>query len=278
MKVDDDVLDCVGQAIKDHPNEVNSRRGGYTPLLWVCWKIHGEVTTPLIKKLIDYGADVNATEEDGRSTWNALHSLCRYHTLPTLADLIKYLLEKRVDINAKSPFGFNALHLACCYQTGTNLLGVVRLLLERGIDVNARTNHGFTALHFLCKNYSNNDLKQIIELMLKYNADITVVNNANWTALHFACRHYQNEDLIDIVRLFAERGPESNSLFKIQNIHKQNALECCLLNPGGQFHAIFDYIKSNTQLQFPQAWRTDSLVYILIIPLQIDIFTSRINL
>ena len=132
--------------------------------------------------------------------------------------------------------------------------------------MNARTNHGFTAaLHFLCKNYSNNDLKQIIELMLKYNANITAVNNANWTALHFACRHYKKEDLIDIVRLFAvERGPESSSLFKIQNIQKQNALECCLLNPGGQFHAIFDYIKSNTQLNLAPTWCTDSLVYLLI--------------
>ena len=113
VKVDDDVLDCVERAINENQNEVNSRRGGYTPLLWVCWKIHGEVTMPLMKKLIDYGAaDADATEEDGRSTWNALHSLCRYHTLPTLADLIKFLLEKQVEINAKSPFGFNALHLA----------------------------------------------------------------------------------------------------------------------------------------------------------------------
>lgn len=262
MGLEDDLLRRVASALDDEQVEVNSRRGGYTPLLWVCWKIHGDVTLPLLKLLIDHGADVNASENDGKSTWNALHSLCRYHTSSSLSDLVRYLLDNGIEINTKTPSGFNALHLACCYQKNDNLHGVVRLLLERGIDVDAKTNNGFTALHFLCKNYPHHDLKKIIQVMLDYKADIQAKNNEYWTALHFACRYYQNDDLIDIIRLLiTDRGTETSKLLKVRNNSGQNALECCLLNPGGQFHEIFDYIKDNKQrLNFAPVWRADSLL------------------
>ena len=59
-------------------------------------------------------------------------------------ELIKTLLDKGVDVNAKDQYGQIALITAA--QEGQ--FGAVRLLLERGADVNARDHRSWTALMY----------------------------------------------------------------------------------------------------------------------------------
>ena len=64
------------------------------------------------------------------------------------ADIVRLLLEKGADVNAKDKYGETALISASlCGFTGT-----VRLLLDKGADVNAKTNDGHTALMYASSN------------------------------------------------------------------------------------------------------------------------------
>ena len=59
----------------------------------------------LVKKLLSYGADVNAKNNDG---WTPLHYASRNgHT-----EIVKLLLEHGVDVNCKNNNGYTPLHLA----------------------------------------------------------------------------------------------------------------------------------------------------------------------
>ncbi len=252
----ENLVNLVAQNLESR-SVCRSRRGGYTPLLWVCWKIHGDITLQLIQLLLWQGSDVNATDDEG---WNSLHYLCRYHHFGNLKEAINILLKEGIDVNAKTANGFNALHLLCCYQACDKLEHGVRLFLEAGIDVNAKTSKGFTALHFICRNYPHSNLKNILELMLEYGAKVNEENRNSWTALHFVCRFYKHDNLLDIVRFLIERSNE-RKLSTIRNANGQNALECCLLNSGGQFHEIYDFFRENRSLyDFSPVWRAQSLL------------------
>ncbi len=255
MDLEENILDRIAQICI----EVDNRHGEYTPLLWTCWKIHGEVTLPLVRLLIERGANVNATDGDGLDGgWNALHYLCRYYNGENLKELAEALMTAGVDVNAKTRSGFNALHLLCCYQTCAQLEDVIQLFLIHKIDVNAKTNKGFTALHFLCRNYPHPSLLGIINLLLYHGANVQAINRGSWTAMHFLCRFYKNDNLLDIVRLLAERDV-GQTLFKVRTANGQNALECALLNPSGWFHDLFEFVRENRR-DFSPVWRAQTLL------------------
>ena len=55
--------------------------------------------------------------------------------------------DESVDVNVKSPEKLKPLLQLCSYYPHNNLIDLVRLLIKRGVDVNARTPEGFTVLH-----------------------------------------------------------------------------------------------------------------------------------
>ncbi len=79
-----------------------------------------------IKKLLDRGADANATYKIG---WTVLHEAVKIgHT-----DSVQLLLNQRADINAKDNFDETALGVAIKYVN----LQIVKLLLDRGAEIDA---------------------------------------------------------------------------------------------------------------------------------------------
>jgi Ankyrin repeats (3 copies) len=92
----------------------------------------------IVKKLIEYGADISAEDLDG-CTPLFIASEGRY-----LKDraVIRLLVEHGADINARTMDGSTPLHEAAL----CGALDVVRLLLEHGADVEAKDDDGKTAI------------------------------------------------------------------------------------------------------------------------------------
>ena len=201
------------------------------------------MTFLLVKLLLERDADIEAKDDSG---CGALHLLCRYHGTNTLRHIILFLTNKGIDINACNSTGYNAFHILCRYQASNNLENVVRIFVKAGIDVNAKGPNGSTALHFLCRNYPNEDLKRIIQLLVEHKVDVKTTNADKWSSLHFLCRYYPNDDLVEIVQLLIDNGADITQ----KNASGMNALDCCLLNPSGEFHALFDFIKKQKGLLF----------------------------
>ena len=70
-------------------------------------------------------------------------------------EILAFLLNRKVDINAKGPFGMTALMYACDSKTSSDVTGV-KILLKHGADTEAVNEYGETALDYL----KDNDIKK----------------------------------------------------------------------------------------------------------------------
>ena len=245
------------QKIIDHGAHVNAvNKDGATPLLLACFTAQAETVRFLLElnadpniayadgdtslhqavdaacseetmqEIIDYGADVNAVNERGRS---ALLLGCLYRQ----TDSVKVLLRAGADPNITDQEGFSCLHAAidgCCSKDSLQALidhGVpidakrkdgtnaflracrtgqsesVMLLLEAATDVNAVKPDGNTSLHeAVCGHYSIETLKKIIQR----GVNINHVNSKSETALLLACYTAQS----DSVKFLLENGADPN--------------------------------------------------------------------
>jgi len=104
----------------------------------------------VVRALLDKGADVNAKRRDG---WTALMIAANNGH----ADVVHALLDKGADVNAKDNDGVTALMAAA----GNNLnyngswnghVDVIRALLDKGADVNAKMSDGWTASMIAAQN------------------------------------------------------------------------------------------------------------------------------
>ena len=88
-------------------------------------------------------------------------------------EAVKVLLQKGVDVNAKTRYGATALHYAC----DRGHLDLVRLLIERGADVNAKdTFYGITPLNWAI----TRDHPAVVKLLLEKGAqskEMAIVNS-----------------------------------------------------------------------------------------------------
>ncbi|KAK7495366.1 hypothetical protein BaRGS_00013305 [Batillaria attramentaria] len=133
-------------------------------------------------------------------------------------ELMKFLLEKRADVEAKDNKGFTPLHLACSLDKhdAMHLLFakgaivntkakddvtplhtascygfkyVLDELLRAGAEVDAKDVNGMTPLHWACKSGK----LESIQMLLKWEADINAKAKDGTTPLHVACQYGQEK-------------------------------------------------------------------------------------
>ncbi|AFM26604.1 ankyrin repeat domain-containing protein [Desulfomonile tiedjei] len=96
---------------------------------------YGVRNSELMKLLLERGADINAKSKRGRTVLTYAAGSCA-------TDIVKYFLDNGADINVREITGDTALILASCELC----CDTVKVLLDRGADVNAKNAVGFTAL------------------------------------------------------------------------------------------------------------------------------------
>ena len=188
--------------------------------------VNGDCRKETLQEIINYGADVNAVNNRGRT---ALLLSCSYRQM----DSVKVLLGAGADPTIADDEGLSCLHAAidgqCSKDTlqeltdhgshidvtrqdGTNALlracrtgqsDSVRFLLQAGADVNIAKPDGNTSLHEAVHGKcSTGTLQSIIERGM----DVNALNNRGETALLCACRSAQNES----IKLLLEMGADPN--------------------------------------------------------------------
>jgi hypothetical protein len=154
--------------------------------------------------LLDYGADPNIRNQDGRTP---LHTACRdwrvrpvswWRIAPngTLivrlqprgnwdARVASHLLDRGADIEARDRNGYTPLLIAA--RNGTT--DVLQVLLSRGAAPNARDKHGRTALHWTAEL----NRPQHLKLLLDHGADVNAEDGHGLTPLDLAVHHHRRQ-------------------------------------------------------------------------------------
>lgn len=137
-----------------------------TPLHRACAGGHAEV----VSYLLDKGADVNCTDEEG---WTPLHSVSSMgHSMVDL------LLDRHADPNAVTSSGAVALHFAA----SKGHLEVVRSLLSAGAKVDVRDRHRGTPLLRAVATGK----KEVVQLLLEAAADVGAKDKVGDNLMHVA--------------------------------------------------------------------------------------------
>ena len=149
--------------------------------------------------LINNGADINVTNEDGETP---LMYASKLHNIK----MVELLIQKGANINAFDDYGNTAL------MYGVNNLETVKLLVENGADVNSQKG-GSTALILACKPRRGRNI-DVIKYLVSKNADINAQDHQGDTALNKTFYHL-NEGSIDILdfeiaNFLIEQGADVN--------------------------------------------------------------------
>jgi len=135
----------------------------------------------------------------------------------TDSNVLKMLIDKKVDMNTKAIYDRTALMYA------TERIENVRLLVENGADINARSDGGYTALMFA----SNEGSVETVKFLIDKGADVNIKNEKGETALDRV-----NSDLEKINRGDFSRTQNSQMIFihrETNPEHKQKLIEAVRL-------------------------------------------------
>ncbi|MBN2663543.1 MAG: ankyrin repeat domain-containing protein [Bacteroidales bacterium] len=154
----------------------------------------------IYEKLIDLGADINATIADTADYWDnpgytALHFTCSEMDKYRLAEL---LLHKGADVNAKDVYSNTPLQLSV---SDDHNFALSKLLIENGALVTDKNIDGQTPLHLACM--YNEDTKTV-DLLIQNGAELNVKDNNGWTPVMYAA-FYGN---IEIMKFLMDKGAD----------------------------------------------------------------------
>jgi ankyrin repeat protein len=122
-------------------------------------------TPEMIKYIIDKGVDLECPDID---EWNPIHYICRYST----PEMIQYIIDKGVNLECINKNRLKPIHLICRYSTP----GMIQYIIDKGVDLECTTNEGWKPIHLICRYSTPEMFKYIIDkgvntvtTILKYN-------------------------------------------------------------------------------------------------------------
>jgi len=107
----------------------------------------------VVQKLIEFGADIDSEDEDGRTPLYQLSEGVHLKD-PTV---VRLLLDRGVDVNARANDGSTALHRAAVWGA----IKVARMLLEHGANFEAKDDDDRTPLHY-AKERQHSDVTKLL--------------------------------------------------------------------------------------------------------------------
>ena len=186
-----------------------------------------------VKMIIEYGCDVNAKDELGKTPLMYAETL----------EVAKLLVEAGADINAKNEYGNSLLH----YKRD---IEVVRFFIKNGADVNAKNKNGFTPLMGAVERGE----VELVKELIKNGANVNDVDNVGYSALH-----YVNNP--EIAKILIENGANVNAKsnnnntpimcvdnYECAKILVENGADIKEKNNSGENAIMFAVVKGNHEL------------------------------
>jgi ankyrin repeat protein len=193
--------------------DVDARCISETTALHLASQLNDDVT---VKILLDRGANINLTDELGQ---NALHLALANFKVRVNMELVKLLIDKGIDVEARNHYGATSLFV-CCTKGHYDALVI---LLENGASVNAKNYGNRSPLHtaVFMRNYN------CVKVLLDHGADINAVFDVGKTVLHAAFEGTPSPD-VEVIKLLLSRGVDANK----RDRYQQTALDHAVTHPG----------------------------------------------
>ena len=134
---------------------------------------------PIIKILVDGGANVNAQDDKGRTP-------LIIHAVEGNEDIVSYLVAHGADVHRKDTVGRTALHL-------TDHSTIVEILVDGGANVNVQDKYGRTPLMI----HAEKGNKDIVSYLVAHGVDVDKKDTAGRTALRLTGHLTIVEILVD---------------------------------------------------------------------------------
>ena len=136
-------------------------------------------TNQMIKYIIDKGVNLECQSNIGI---RPIHLICRYLS----SEIIKYIIDKGVNLECKTTDGIRPIHFICQYSSSE----MVKYIIDKGVNLECKTNDGIRPIHLICQ-YSTPE-------MIKYIIDKKVIldckTNEGFKPIH-AIRQYSTPEM-----------------------------------------------------------------------------------
>jgi ankyrin repeat protein/Leucine-rich repeat (LRR) protein len=178
--------------------------------------------------LLQQGADPMFTIASNYCYPTVLHYLCSFsdtEQTDKLVEVVRYILSRGFNVNAKNRRGMTALHI--CSESGT--VPVVSVLLRYAPNVNLTDINGETALHYAVKSRH----AEVCRLLVLNGADVTI-KGKNGTPLDIA-KQRNYKDIIDI----------------LEDPYLKKLAQNCVMNTGGvRIAPLVEPLSKGKKLQY----------------------------
>jgi ankyrin repeat protein len=141
-------------------------------------------TPDMIKYIIDKGVDLECSTSWGL---RPIHYICQYST----PEMIKYIIDKGVDLECStSCYRYNPIHFICRYSTPE----MIKYIIDKGVNLECVTYSGYRPIHFICQ-YST---PEMIKYIIDKGVNLKCANRNRWKPIHFICR-YSTPEMIKYI-------------------------------------------------------------------------------
>ncbi|KAH8987658.1 ankyrin repeat-containing domain protein [Lactarius hatsudake] len=186
--------------------DVNERYDGEQTLLhWASERRRLEY----MQNLLDFGANVNATDKWGRTPLHLVHDTTEDAFDEDNFAPTQLLVVRGADVNQPDDAGSTPLHQV--FERSWELdLELVRMLVDAGAKVNVKDRQGRTPLHTMFHATCDHEdmFWAVLQLLMGRGADVNAQNNDHETLLHLASRHRWVDKWLEIVWTLLGHGAD----------------------------------------------------------------------
>ena len=268
----------ISMLVEDYGADVNVKDNkGKTPLHYAIRATNYQYNEHLFRNIIphhtysymlhlakvfieDYGADVNAKDNEGKTPLHYATKTIEAHSFYGLTpwvhdgsirvkmyrrdvspDMVSMLINNGADVNAKDNKGRTPLHGVAqtnyIYPEEMNIHSIVSILVKNGANINAKDNEGKTPLHYTAHHGFRN-----MQALVMYGADVNAKDNEGKTLFYYLFQKYPSDDMYANFDLDEKYG-NGQYLFSIElrKPHPRDSAMLYLISKGADIPKDMPY-------------------------------------